>query len=126
MGHTAARGADAPILTHRLVQAWPFMVQAGSIATGVPRRQEVEFADGSKLWLLRVEREGVVDLFLRELSTPAAGVLVDLRRLVPTLTKDLHGCNTRDVPALVHRALRARFTSRDALLQEAIAQGAPA
>lgn len=126
MGLTAAGAPAAPILTHRLVNAWPFMVQAGAVATGVPRRQEVEFADGTRLWLLRVERDGVVDLFLRHLGEPASGVVLDLRRVVPELTDTLLGANTRDVPHLVHMALRHRFTSRDELLQAVVASGVPA
>jgi hypothetical protein len=127
MGLTTAGAAVAPLPTHRRGQPWPFLQQAGASANGVPRRQEVEFADGSRLWLLRVERADDLDrLFLRELDAPAGGVLVDLRGLVPEAEAMMLCASTRAVPGLVHMALRSRFGSRDALLQAAVAGGRPA
>lgn len=134
MGLTTSGGAAARHpLHHRRPSGWPFKVQPGmapaittsDLGVGVPRRQEVEFADGSKVWLLRVEKQGVPDLFLRELGLPAAGVLVDLRHLVPELARDLPRASTRDVPGLVHFSLRGRFGGVQALLEEAIAIGRP-
>ncbi|MCC2673075.1 MAG: hypothetical protein K0R58_22 [Ramlibacter sp.] len=131
MGQPLAR-ATVRHTTHRGAHPWPFMQQPeGDIRTtefgvGVPRRQEVEFADGTRVWLMRVDRQGVPDLFLRELGDPAAGTLVDLRRLAPDLVTDLPIANTRDVPGIVHFSLRARFKSRDALVEAAIAMGSPA
>jgi hypothetical protein len=126
MGITAPGAIVAPAPHHRRVSAWPFMVQAGAGAAGVPRRQEVEFADGSRVWLLRVERAGLDDLdalFLRELGEPAAGTLVDLRALVPNVAPALLRADVLEMAGRVHMALRARFGSRDELLQAAVACG---
>lgn len=124
--HPSTRGgAIAPSFQHR-VSDWPFTTQAGSLATGVPRRQEIEFPDGRRIWLGRVERAGVVDLFQRELGAPASGVLVDLRRIAPTLARDLEGAKTRDVPGLVHCALRRQFATLGEFVQHAVAAGRPA
>jgi hypothetical protein len=93
---------------------------------GVPRRQEVEFADGSRIWLLRVEGQGgVPDLFLRELGAPAAGTRVDLRSLVPQIGDDLPTASSRDVPGIVHYSLRGRFGSVEQLLEAAVHAGRP-
>jgi hypothetical protein len=88
--------------------------------TGVPPRQEVVFKDGSCIWLLRVERHGAPDRFLRELGLPAGGVLVDLRKLVPELAADLPAAYARDVPGIVHHSLRLCFTGKDALIEAAV------
>lgn len=128
MGSTAR--SDALVRsTSRRTHPWPFMVQQPEPVTvnesdvGVPRRQEVEFADGSRLWLLRVERDGVPDLFLRELPS---GMRVDLRHLAPTLAADLAVASSRDVPGIVHFSLRARFPGRQALLDVAVGAGGSA
>lgn len=120
--------------THRYrpPSTWPFKAKLGESVTisdfgvGVPRRQEVEFADGSRLWLLRVDKNQVPDLYLRDLGAPAEGTRVDLRLLVPELATDLPIASTRDVPGTVHFALRGRFKSADALIEAAIALGRPA
>lgn len=119
-------------LTHRR-RAWPFKVQKPAqtgvteFGVGVPPRQEVEFEDGSRIWLLRVELQaGLPDLFLRDLGAPAAGVRVDLRRLVPELANELPSSSTRDVPGMVHFSLRGRFKSVQQLLDEAVSLGRPA
>lgn len=134
MGHHNASGAATPrrAIPHRRSSAWPFKVRPHETVTvtdqgvGVPRRQEVEFADGSRIWLQRVEHQGVPQLFLRELGTPAAGTQIDLRRLVPDLATDLPVASTRDVAGIVHYSLRGRFASVDQLLEVAIAVGRPA
>lgn len=130
MGLTTGGASAAP--SHRPRQsAWPFMstpVAAPAVdqVAGVPRRQEVEFADGSRIWLLRVEHDGAPSLFRRELGAPAAGTLVDLRQLAPELSKGLLDAPHRDRPALVHQALRARFGSVQELIEASIAVGWPA
>lgn len=93
---------------------------------GVPRRQEIEFSDGSRLWLHRVENGGAATLFVRELGAPAAGVQVDLRRMATTLASTLPTTGSRDVPVLVHRELRQQYASADAFIQAAVASGRPA
>lgn len=131
MGHpSTANAIIGRSHRRRPPSSWPFKAapEPGSVSefgVGVPRRQEVEFADGSKIWLLRVEHQGVPELFLRELGAPAAGTRVDLRRLDPDLATDLPIAATRDVPGIVHYALRGRFKSVDQLLQEVVALGRP-
>lgn len=120
-------------ITHRSSrrgQPWPFKAQlepaaVSDFGVGVPRRQEVEFTDGSRIWLLRVEQQGIPDLFLRDLGAPAAGMRIDLRRLVPEITEDLPPASTRDVPGIVHFTLRCAFGSVDELLQAAVKFGRP-
>jgi hypothetical protein len=75
MGHPNAIAAVARTIDYR-ASTWPFMDRAGTAATGVPPRQEIEFGDGSRIWLLRVTRDGDVDFFQRELGDPAGGVQV--------------------------------------------------
>lgn len=93
--------------------------------TGVPRRQEVELQDGSRVWLLRIDRHGTPDRFLREIRLPAGGVLVDLRKLVPALGQDLPAAPSRDVAGVVHWSLRLRFKSMQELVDAAVAMGTP-
>ncbi len=85
---------------------------------GVPRRQEVEFHDGSRLWLHRVEQDGSPSLFKRALQAPD-GPRVDLRHLVPELANDLPIAETRDVPGIIHYSLRGNFKSAAGLLDQA-------
>lgn len=135
MGQPVAASALAGRVTirhrGRSVSSWPFKNGApepaavSEFGVGVPRRQEVEFADGSRLWLHRVDRNGVPDLFLRELGAPATGMLIDLRHLVPELGEDLPKAATRDLPGTVHFSLRVAFSSVDELLQVAVALGSP-
>lgn len=126
-GGAAAR---RPVHHHR-PNRWPFkalLPDATTVAeqgVGVPRRQEVEFADGSRIWLQRVEHQGVPELFMRELGAPATGLQVDLRHLVPELAQDLPRAATRDVPGIVHYSLRGRFGSVEALLEAAVHGGRP-
>jgi hypothetical protein len=96
-----------------------------TFGVGVPRHQEIIFRDGTAVWLNQVIRAGAPDLFLRELGAPAPGTQIDLARLVPGLAKELPATPTRDVPGVVHFSLRHRFPGVDALLQEAVRQGAP-
>jgi hypothetical protein len=135
MGQPFTAVTPASRITHhrRPASTWPFKVKpAGESVTisefgvGVPPRQEVEFADGTRLWLLRVDQHQVPDLYLRDLGAPAEGMRVDLRRLVPELTTDLPVASTRDVPGIVHFALRGRFKSAAELIEAAIALGSPA
>lgn len=133
MGITNSGAAVRRTSHHRRASSWPFMAQpAGTAITeqgvGVPRRQEVEFADGSKIWLLRVElNQGVPELFLRDLHRQhQQDIRVDLRDLVPELANDLPVASTRDVPGLVHFSLRGRFKSLEQLLEVAAAGGRPA
>ena len=119
------------ITHHRRPSSWPFKVQQPEVTVtefgvGVPRRQEVMFMDGTCIQLLRVEQQGVPDLFLRDLGAPAEGVRVDLRRLVPDLATDLPISNTRDVAGTVFYALRGRFKSVQAFIEGALAAGRPA
>jgi hypothetical protein len=131
MGPSARGDAVAHRSTHRRTHPWPFKVQEPAAITtsefgvGVPRRQEVEFRDGSRIWLQRVDHQDVPDLYLRDLGAPATGTRVDLRELVPELAKDLPVASTRDVPGLVHYSLRGRFGSVDELLQVAVATRRP-
>ena len=133
MGHPVAAESSAgrSLNQRRRGHPWPFKVKpmqepVTEFGVGVPPRQEVIFHDGSAVRLLRVMREGVADLFLRDLDVPFAGVRIDLRRLSPDLATDLPIAQTRDVPGIVHFALRARFKCVDALINEAIALGRPA
>jgi|JI6StandDraft_1071083.scaffolds.fasta_scaffold222564_1 hypothetical protein len=81
-----------------------------AFGVGVPARQEVEFADGHRVWLHRVHVSGCPDLFMRAVGS-ADGPRVDLRRLVPELADDLPVASTRDVPGIVHYSLRGRYKS---------------
>lgn len=122
MGHPSTANAITGRPQHfRRPSKWPFKVSDHGV--GVPRRQEVEFRDGSKIWLHRVDRAAGADLFLRELGEPMAGVIVDLRQLLPATPDmdvglELPITATADVAGLVHFALRGRFASRDAMLLE--------
>lgn len=128
MGQPFAAGASTGPSTHRRRgHPWPFKAQAPQATSvtefgvGVPRRQEVEFADGSRVWLERVEHQGVPDLFLRDVKLACGESLrIDLRRLVPDLATDLPIAATKDVPGLVHYSLRGRFKARLQLLNEAV------
>lgn len=123
MGTTVSGGAAA---TTRY--PWPFNSALAHTAQGigVPRRQEVEFRDGSRLWLMSVERAGQAQLTQRELGAPATGAVVDLAVIDPALGAALQQARTADVPHLVHMSLRARFGSSMEFLQAAIAAGRPA
>lgn len=117
--------------TRRHGHAWPFMAQpdpakVSDFGVGVPRRQEVVFNDGTRVWLHRVEHQGVPDLFLRDLGAPGEGTRIDLRTLVPELAMDLPSASTRDVPGIVHFSLRGRFQSVGQLIDAAVATGRPA
>lgn len=92
---------------------------------GVPGRAEVEFKDGKRIWLMRVERAGAPDLFLRELGAPAAGTVIDLRQLLPDVEKDLPQTSTRDVAGYVAISLRLKFATREAFLEAAVQSGRP-
>lgn len=116
----------APSTHRRRGHPWPFKAQApqatgvSEFGVGVPRRQEVEFADGSRVWLERVEHQGVPDLFLRDVKLANQESLrIDLRHLVPELATDLPIAATKDVPGIVHYSLRGRFKGRLQLLNEA-------
>lgn len=128
--NTAGAATARRSITHRRGHPWPFIAQPTTSGSdhgpGVPRRQEVEFADGSRIWLHRVERQGVPDLYLRELGAPAAGTQVDLRNLVPELAKDLPTAQRRDMPGVVHFSLRGRFKSAQALIEAAVNTARPA
>jgi hypothetical protein len=123
MGQPVTGGAAA---TNRY--PWPFISSLAHTAqgVGVPRRQEVEFADGSRIWLMSVERDGHTEPLLRELGAPAMGAVVDLGALVPCMGAALLRAKTPDVPHLVHLGLRERFGSVLEFLQAAIAAGRPA
>lgn len=132
MGQALSGATTARRFIHRrTTSSWPFKaslpepIAVTDHGVGVPRRQEVEFADGSRIWLLRVDDQAAPDLFLRDLGAPAVGTRVDLRRLVPDLAVDLPIAASRDVPGLVHFALRGRFRSVQQLLEEVVALGRP-
>jgi hypothetical protein len=122
MGHSAFGAEARRPIHHRRPSSWPFKapiaehVAVTEQGVGVPRRQEVVFADGTSIWLHRVEHQGIPQLFLRDVGGPSAGATVDLRRLVPELATDLPVASTRDVPGLVHFSLRGRFQSAQQLL----------
>ena len=86
---------------------------------GVPPKQEVTFADGSSLWLHRVDAIGGPDLFERRIEHDGhLGRYVDLRDLAPQLATDLPIAMTRDRPGIVFYTLKHRFKSAvDMLLQ---------
>ncbi|HEY0915686.1 MAG TPA: hypothetical protein VGE22_12515 [Solimonas sp.] len=118
--NSSAAAVRGRISHHRTGRNWPFLTadadtNVSDFGVGVPGRQEVEFADGSKVWLLRVTRRGVAELFLRELGTTPGGLptgqIVDLRELVPQIRDDLPIAQTRDVPGVVHFSLRQAFKS---------------
>jgi hypothetical protein len=121
MGLTNSGNAIARRPIHRTASGWPQVVPPADL--GVPPRQEVEFADGSRIWLLRVDKQGVPDLFVRELGKPAGGVVVDLRRLAPELGLHLAGAGHREVPCMVHTSLRSHFASVDQLVAVAVSCG---
>jgi hypothetical protein len=134
MGHhfpSVSAVARRPAQHHRRTPSRTFTAPAGEISNvtgynpGVPPRQEVIFKDGTCMWLLAVHKNGQADRYLRELGLPAGGVLVDLRKLVPTLAADLAVANARDVPGLVHFSLRQRFTGMEALIEAAVASWRP-
>lgn len=133
MGHAHTGAMARRHIPHRQ-STWPFMARAGANdpapavslhGVGVPRRQEVEFTDGSRIWLQRVEREGAPCLFLRELGQPAAGTVVDLRNLVPEIEQELPRTSTRDLPGFIHYSLRLCFKTRDEFLQAVVRAGTP-
>lgn len=129
MGHPTSAVAARRFIHHRRTACFtapPDLCSVTDHGVGVPRRQEVEFSDGSRLWLLRVEKhQGVPELFLRELSLPAGGVVIDLRKLVPELERDLPVANSRDVPGIVHFSLRGRFHTAQNLVDAALVSGSP-
>ncbi len=109
--HTHARAVP-----HQACAPLPMPEHVGfdpAYGVGVPARQEVEFADGQRVWLYRVHVAGCPDLFMRAIGS-AAGPRVDLCRLVPELADDLPVASTRDVPGIVHYSLRGRFKSLQA------------
>jgi hypothetical protein len=128
MRTTVGGRAIAPKSSHRRRgHPWPFKENTMEPTTvtdfgvGVPRRQEVEFADGTRVWLHRVEQQGVPQLFLRDLGAPGEGTRVDLRTLVPELARDLPVASTRDVPGIVHYSLRGHFGSVAELIDAVVA-----
>lgn len=131
MGQTLTGAAARRPMHHRRTTGWPpppsphEPITVSEQGVGVPRRQEVEFADGTKIWLLRVDQQGVPQLFVRDLGAPATAVRIDLRHLVPELATDLPRAATRDVPGVVHFSLRGRFKSLDEFLQIAVSSGRP-
>lgn len=139
MGQPGTAGASirpAHIQTTHGAMRWPFRstldmrhegIRISEYGVGVPARQEVEFADGTRLWLKRVDdAAGVPCLFKRELGAPAAGAVIDLRDLVPDMAHDLPIAATRDVPGIVHYALRHRFASAGELIEHAVQRGSAA
>jgi hypothetical protein len=124
MGHAINREAIASPPTNRRQSAWPFMSSVPTaLDIGVPRRQEVEFADGTRVWLRRVEHDGMPDVFLRDLERKMhEPIRVDLRRLSPLLAASLPSAAPRDVPSTVHVALRSTFGSATELLAAAEVQ----
>jgi hypothetical protein len=114
-------------------RSWPFMsaptghdLQVSLEGVGVPAHQEIEFKDGSRIWLARVMESGMPALFLRDLGDPATGVRIDLRRMIPEADTELPRTSTRDVAGYVHFALRQLFEGRDAFVEAAVRQVASA
>jgi hypothetical protein len=126
MGPTASFGRIARRPAPR-TSSWPFRVATPpdrvlitEQGVGVPAHQEIEFKDGGRIWLNRVTRDGVPDLFVRELGEPAVGVRIDLRDLLPECVNELPTTSTRDVAGYIWFSLRGRFASRDAFIEAAI------
>lgn len=137
MGHPTIAGSRRPPAA-RGPSRWPFHTTARALlpadppsagvtefGVGVPRRQEVQFKDGSAIWLHSVVRDGTPDLFLRELGEPAQGTIVDLRQLLTDASVELPGTSTRDVAGYVSIGLRLMFATRDEFVLAAVATGRP-
>ncbi len=100
--------------------------QLSHFGVGVPARQEIEFKDERRIWLRRVMREGVPDLFLRDLGEPAEGARIDLRHFIADVEKELPVTSTRDVAFYVAYSLRLKFGSLQSFLEAVARQGRPA
>ena len=85
--------------------------QVGPYAV-LTRRYEIQFADGTAVWLHDVIHQGAPATFLRALVTPgdvASVIVFDTRKLDDGLDEDLRACPRRDAPGIVFYTLRARF-----------------
>jgi hypothetical protein len=126
MGPTANAGIKRCHRPAPRTSSWPFRapqppdrVLVTEQGVGVPAHQEIEFKDGSRIWLNRVTLNGAPDLFVRELGEPAAGVRIDLRELLPECVKELPTTSTRDVAGYIWFSLRGRFATRQAFIETA-------
>lgn len=129
-----AAAASAPLPAskgRRRPSQWPFKVTTppdaiSEFGVAVPRRQEVEFKDGERIWLSHVLKSGTADLFLRELGQPAQGTVIDLRHYIPDIERELPQTSTRDVAGFVNLSLRLRFATRAEFLEAVVKDGRPA
>jgi hypothetical protein len=115
--------ADAANAARAARHPWPFRAppthhdsQVSEQGVGVPARHEIQFKDGSTVWLRRVILNGAPDLFLRDLGEPLEGKRIDLRKLIPDVEKELPTTSTRDVAGYVSISLRLKFATLDAFL----------
>jgi hypothetical protein len=113
----------------RPTHPWPFraapQIHVSEVGVGVPARQEVEFKDGKRIWLLQVVAGGTPHLFMRELGAPLKGAHIDLRQLLPDVEKELPTTSTRDVAGYVAISLRLKYPTLDAFVA-AVSPGSPA
>jgi hypothetical protein len=106
--------------THR-PGAWPF-----NSPQPPHSRQEIEFADGARIWLRPVIEGGQPSAWLRDLGAPAEGVRIDLRALVPSLEiVDRTSISPRELAGSIATSLRERFKTRDEFIAAAVASGRP-
>jgi hypothetical protein len=125
---------DSNVFTapERAPSSWPFRSaphmhdsQVSDQGVGIPARQEVEFKDGTRIWLRRVIDGGAPHLFLRELGEPAEGARIDLRWFIDDVATELPKTSTRDVAGFVAFSLRGRFATRELFLHAVATQGRP-
>jgi hypothetical protein len=103
---TPYRPAEPP------VYAWPFRAP-----TPPHSRQEVEFADGNRIWLRPVIDHGEPSQFLRDLGAPAEGARIDLRHYVSDIAMiDRSRYTPREFAAHIASHLRQSFSTLDAFL----------
>lgn len=106
----------------RTAKPWPFLSPQPPHS-----RQELEFADGARIWLRPVIENCQPSAWLRELGEPAEGARIDLRQLVAGIEAlDRSSMTPREFAAHIATTLRARFASREAFMAAAVAIGRPA
>ena len=119
--------------TQRPPSSWPFRAaptlhhaQVSEYGVGVPARQEVEFKDGKRIWLRRVNLGDAPDLFLRDLGNPAEGARIDLRTFIAEVETELPQTSTRDVAGYVAISLRLAFPTLESFLEAVAMRARPA
>lgn len=95
-----------------------------SAFTIAPARHEIMWRDGTAIGVHPVLRDGVPEPYLRAVPGPdLQPVVVDLRRVAPSLAADMPAAPERDRVGLVFYTLRHRFGSAREFHAEALRAG---